>query len=76
LAGGDYFFSFLNDALFKMQVGFVVIASYSRGWLVSRRFSIERNPHVSVGMWGYFFALDDEGFALAALTIKQPNSHL
>jgi hypothetical protein len=33
-------FSFLNDALCKMQGGFVVNASYPRGWLVSRRFEL------------------------------------
>jgi hypothetical protein len=46
-------FSFLNDALCKMQGGFVVKAGYPRGWLVFCRFNIERNPHVSVGMWGF-----------------------
>lgn len=75
MAGGDYFFSFLNDALCKMQDGFVVKASYSRGWLVSRRLKFERNPHVFTWQVGIFCAPYDDGFALAALTIKQPNSH-
>jgi hypothetical protein len=69
LAGGDIF-SFLNNALCKMQDGFLIKASYSRGWLVFSRFSIERNPHVSVGPWGYFFALYDEGSVLAVLKIN------
>jgi hypothetical protein len=50
---GIVFFFFLNDALREVQAGFLVKACYPRGWLVFSRFNIERNPHVSVGMWGF-----------------------
>ena len=43
-----------------MQGGFVVNASYSRGWLVFSRFSIERNPHVFTWQVGIVFSFLNE----------------